>query len=298
MLWVRIKNKLICERNKQLVKKNLQSAKKSVAWQRVATIDQTLDALLNEECSLCRFGDGEYKIMAEGKRDAQHQNDILAIRLRKILRSNVEGVLIAIPNIREDMRLRTPKAKEFWEWFIQGWGQDFVRMLCPDKKYYNAHVTRLYMDYRECGRSAEWFDRLKQLWQGKQLLIVEGEKTRMGVGNDLLSGAKSIKRILCPSHDAFLKYEDIMKTVKSVWKGELVLIALGQTATVLAYDLHCAGIRAIDIGHIDVEYEWFLAGVEEKTAVAGKLVREVDSQLPGKEDSAYLEQIVARVGVG
>lgn len=33
--------------------------------------------------------------------------------------------------------------------------------------------------------------------------------------------------------------------------GRLILIALGMTATVLAYDLSKAGFWAIDIGHID-----------------------------------------------
>ena len=170
-------------------------------------------------------------------------------------------------------------------------------MLAPGKKYYNAHVTRLYMDYRTCGRSGDWFETLKQVWQGKDLLIVEGERTRLGVGNDLLDGANSIKRVLCPSKSAFSYYDKILETVKSAWNGELVLIAMGQTATVLAHDLHLQGIRALDIGHIDIEYEWFLAGAVEKTAVTGKFVKEVEGQLEGEADPVYLSQVAARVGV-
>ena len=37
-----------------------------------------------------------------------------------------------------------------------------------------------------------------------------------------------------------------------------MLIALGPTATILAYDLAEKGVQALDVGHIDIEYEWFL----------------------------------------
>ncbi|MBU4465609.1 MAG: DUF1792 domain-containing protein, partial [Actinobacteria bacterium] len=35
---------------------------------------------------------------------------------------------------------------------------------------------------------------------------------------------------------------------------------LGPTATVLAYDLHRAGYRALDLGHIAKSYDWWLRG--------------------------------------
>lgn len=292
-----VKNKLQYERDKRLWAKNNLAAERCAAWQGVATMDQTLEMLLKTECSICRYGDGEYKVMAGLSNGFQKEDAVLAQRLQQVLKSDIPGLLVCIPNIAEDTTLRTPEAVGFWQGFIRDFGRDFAAMLKTDKQYYNAHVTRLYMDYQSCGRSAQWFQTLKQVWQDKNLLIVEGEKTRLGVGNDLFDGAKSIRRVICPSKSAFSSYEEILKTVQTIWNGELVLIALGQTATVLAHDLHCAGIRALDIGHIDIEYEWFLAGATEKTAVAGKFVKEVDDQLQGVADPQYENQIVARVGV-
>lgn len=76
--------------------------------------------------------------------------------------------------------------------------------------------------------------------------------------------------------------------------GRLILIALGMTATVLAYDLSKAGFWAIDIGHIDVEYEWFLRGVTEKIALNGKFVNEVSGGREVSEinDPIYEKQII------
>lgn len=295
-LLTTVKNKLCYEYDKLRRKRNIRVVAKCKPWQSVATMDETL-ASVQAGASLCRYGDGEYKVMAGLSNGFQQADAALAARLRQVLKSDVPGLLVCIPNIKEDMSLRTPEAADFWQWCIREWGGGFSKMLAPDKQYYNAHVTRLYMDYRTCGRSGDWFAKLKQVWQGKDLLIVEGEHTRLGVGNDLFAQANSIKRVLCPSKSAFSHYDDILKTVQSHWNGELVLIAMGQTATVLAHDLHLQGIRALDIGHIDIEYEWFLAGAVEKTAVAGKFVKEVEGQLEQEADPGYLRQIVARVGV-
>ena len=297
MLFDSIRNKVQYERDKWRRARNQRAVKNCTAWQNVATMEQTLEQLMRTECSLCRYGDGEYKVMAGLSNGFQQEDKALARRLRQVLQSEEPGLLVCIPNITDDMSLRTVEAADFWRWCIREWGGDFASFLKADKTYYNAHVTRLYMAYQACGRSAKWFKMLKQVWKDRPLLIVEGEKTRLGVGNDLFDGARSVHRIICPSKSAFSCYQEIINTVKNVWNGELVLIALGQTATVLAHDLHREGIRALDIGHIDIEYEWFLAGATKKNAVAGKFVKEVDDQLSGVSDQQYEGQIVAKVGV-
>lgn len=65
-------------------------------------------------------------------------------------------------------------------------------------------------------------------------------------------------------------------TVKKYDKLKLILIALGPTATVLAYDLSICGYQAVDIGHIDIEYEWFLQKATEKLPVKNKYIGEVN----------------------
>lgn len=293
----KIKNKLSYEIEKLIYSINFKKAEKCYPLQNVSSIDETLDKLLAGDCSMCRYGDGEFKVMLGKSNGFQQKDKKLAKRLKEVILTQEDGVLLCIPNVTSDTPLRTESAVSFWNFFLKQYGAGVSKLLSPKIKYYNAHVTRLYMDYQPGGKSGEWFERLKKVWKGKELLIVEGEKTRLGVGNDLFDGAASIKRILCPSKSAFSVYDDILESVKVNWKGELVLIALGQTATVLAYDLHINGIRALDIGHIDIEYEWFLKGAKEKTAVEGKFVKEVTDQLDSEEDKDYLNQIVLRIGV-
>lgn len=69
------------------------------------------------------------------------------------------------------------------------------------------------------------------------------------------------------------------------------------TATVLAYDLHKLGYQAIDLGHIDLEYEWFKMGASKKEIITGKYTNEVQNGdvVEDVQDKNYLNQIVADI---
>lgn len=73
----------------------------------------------------------------------------------------------------------------------------------------------------------------------------------------------------------------------------MVLIALGPTASVLAYDLNESNIQAVDIGHIDIEYEWFLKGCTKKEKIYGKYTNEYyHTNVESINDLLYKDQII------
>ena len=85
--------------------------------------------------------------------------------------------------------------------------------------------------------------------------------------------------MLDPARDAFDYYEKLLKatfeTIKTIHKENvLVLLALGSTATVLACELSEKKIQAIDIGHLDICYEWLKAG--NFNAAPGKYTNEAE----------------------
>ena len=103
--------------------------------------------------------------------------------------------------------------------------------------------------------------------------------------------------ILGPSTNAFDYYDEIVEEALKIEKTALFLIALGPTATVLAYDLYKNGYQAIDIRHIDVEYEWYRLGVENPVKLGNKYVCEAPNGDAVDEiiDKEYFQQIIARV---
>ena len=124
---------------------------------------------------------------------------------------------------------------------------------------------------------------------------MEGYTSRLGVGNDLFDGAKSIKRIICPSRNAYSKKAEVMEEILKHSEGRLILLMLGPTAKVLAYQLASKGFQAIDIGHIDSEYEWMQMGAEKKVLLRNKHTAEfnLDTEIELANDDEYLSQIVA-----
>ena len=238
---------------------------------------------------MCRGGGNEY----------QNFDLLLVQRLKEILSDNtIKNCLICIPNIDEILRDFNQDNKIFWKKFIRLYGKRLTKIIRCKRTFGAAHFTRFYLGRKDKSIAENNIKDIKRLWDKKDLLIVEGGLSKLGISNDLLDNAKSVKRIIAPSQNAFSKYNEILQNVLSCYNGELVLIALGQTATVLAYDLSKAGVQAIDIGHIDVEYMWFKMGATERVKIKSKHTAELDddfSELDAEEETKYRSQIIATI---
>ena len=134
---------------------------------------------------------------------------------------------------------------------------------------------------------------------GVDVYLIEGNFTRCGVGNDLLNNASSVHRIICPSTNAWESYEKIVETAVALipLENSVVLCCLGPTATVLAYDLHKRGYRALDLGNIDIEYEWFKMKATEKLPVKNKYTNEAvgGDQVKDDIDDGFRQEVIAEI---
>lgn len=260
--------------------------------------DETLNLILRERCSVSRYGDGEFNVIRKGGNGFCRYNPELARRLQEVLETEVENHVVCLPYAlvsQENMNLRT---RVFWlSYFVKAFDV-LARYLQRGRVYYDASFTRFYFAYKDKSVCKGYLDKIRRIWEGRDVLLVEGEYSRLGVNNDLFAKAGSLARVLAPAEDAFEKYEEILQAAKVYGADKLILLALGQTATVLAYDLAKEGFWAIDIGHVDVEYEWFLRGARDKVKIAGKYVQEAHDRREDMEeirDESYLKQIVCRV---
>lgn len=266
---------------------------------KIATVEETINKIY-EGKSICRYGDGEFDLILGRDLPFQNWNSILANRLKEILidKSQDTKLLIAIPKIvKADFKGYNDYAYNFWINFYVKNIIKISKLINKDKQYYSYQISRFYIDFIDKSDCNKKIDDLKKIWDKKDLLIVEGNLTRMGVGNDLFENAKSIKRILCPAKNAFDKYNEILKCCLQFSKDRLILIALGPTATVLAYDLSKNGCQALDIGHIDIEYEWFLRQAKDKIKIENKYVNEAGGFSGSREinDITYKNSIVREI---
>lgn len=266
----------------------------------IADEEETLRRILEEGASIARFGDGEFAAI-QGRVRHKFQtvpDEHLASRLREVLQSAEDNLLIAIADNYGSLDKYTAQAKrEIRHYMTRQVRREHLELLEQSRLYYNAYLTRPYVMYADNQTEAPMrrFERLKKIWDGKDCIFVEGKMTGLGVGNDLFDCAASVRRVLGPSENAFTAYEQILECCVEQAKGSLFLLALGPTATVLAYDLCKAGYQAIDIGHIDLEYEWFLRGEGHRTPVEGKYNNEIAGGEHPKaiEEQRYFNQIIA-----
>lgn len=267
----------------------------------IRSAEETVEEIIKNRKSMARFGDGEFSQIVKLVRSKfQKLDDKLALRLEEVLHSHHPDMLIAIADNYGTLQHYTESAANAIRFYMVGGEtrKQHMELLEHDRIYYDAYVSRPYVMYQDNMTDApgKRFEHLKKIWDNRKLMIVEGAQTRMGVGNDLLDNAKDIKRILAPATSSFDRYDDILKAALEHAEGDtLFLIAMGPSAGVLAYDLTVEGYQALDIGHLDLEYEWFLAGKGERTSVPYKYNYEVKGVdvVEELQDPVYEGQIVA-----
>ncbi len=264
---------------------------------------ETVEYILKTGCSVSRFGDAEVKLISGRRITYQIPTDEIRERLNQVLGSDKKNLLVCIPSVFSDEQLSNQKesAVKFWKNHLSYCRKYWYRNLIDGKKYGNAFISRHYINLKDknYNKISDYFTFIKKLWENKDIIIVEGEKSRLGMGNDLFDNAKSVKRILGPSNQGFSKYNELLEEIKKQDKNSLLLLALGPTATILPYDLCDLGYQAIDIGNIDTEYEWFRMNASDKVPIKNKLVyeagRKACSEVGNADDEKYNSEIIAKI---
>lgn len=263
----------------------------------VLSIAETIEKVSREKLSVSRFGDGEIKLVAGRNISFQKFDPRLQKKLSEALSSDTDGFLVCLPDIFADRDYFIDGAASHWKRHLSRFRPVWYAHLHTGKVYGNAFMSRCYYMLRDKSESGNYFQALRRIWDGEDVLLVEGEKSRLGIGNDLLDNAKSIERVLGPVQNAWEKYDELLDAAKRHGRDKLILLALGPTATVMGYELFKAGYRAVDLGHADIEYEWFLAGATTKEPVKNKFVNEAGAGdgVGELEDETYQSQIVEKI---
>lgn len=259
----------------------------------------SIDFIIRNKCSVSRFGDGEFFVMMGMGNSFQHPDPALGIRLQQVLTAtDAPNHYVGIPYPMKNPSAQKPDSREFWGYFTMRYADRLLPHISTSRFYLDTQLTRFYMAYKNKSLCGKQLAMLKKIWDNKDIVIVEGCKSRTGIGNDLYDNARSIHRILGPATDAFSKYQQMLEAIIStVSKEQLILLSYGMTATVLAYDLAKLGYWAIDIGHLDIEYEWMKRGVQTKVVIEGKYTNESEGgdAVDNCNDAEYLSQIICDI---
>ncbi len=212
----------------------------------VLSEEETLRLLVDEKKSICRFGDGEFKlIVGERHKSFQDVDRRLNERMIEVLNTDHPDILIGIHPVRSyDLLTR------IWRKFIIRIGEDVLKLLNPERIYHSMGVFRELPATDEAAFNHR-IEAIKKLWQGRKILFVVGKNSRFEFVDELFDNVASVDYVYAPAKNAFSEYERILDDVRRYPKDDyLLLIVLGPTATVMAYDLALEGFQAIDFGQM------------------------------------------------
>lgn len=269
--------------------------------------EETIDLIVKNKVSISRFGDGEFKMMLGSFKNIgfQEYTDSISRDLLSAFNTRSNKILICNYNFLSEKKLNNLYGNWAKQYVLEDY--KFIKKLFDFKYYYgDANISRFYhphIHYTEKEYSYlknVYVPKLKRIWENRNILIVEGKATKLGVGSDLFSNCKSIRRIICPSKNAFEKKDQIKDAVSKFAKtDDLVLLALGPTASILAVEITLErNLQCLDIGHIDVVYLWFLNKAKDKVGIEGKYVNEQSSNEKIRVDmdnGKYSQEIVGEI---
>ncbi|MBE6158490.1 MAG: DUF1792 domain-containing protein [Firmicutes bacterium] len=262
-----------------------------------------VDEIVYSKKSFSRFGDGELSLILNDKFNLSFQKNSEELRnaLKKVLNSDLKNLIIGINISFNNSDMYSKKTQRYFRTFNYMYREKYKSIIPQNKEYGNSSITRFYMDYDHNNTEAafERLNNLKRIWNNRSILIVEGIHSKLGVGNDLFNNATKIKRLLVPEANAFDKIKEIDCKIKELAReDDLILLAVGPTATIIAYDVAEMGLQAVDIGHIDIEYEWLRMNSKKRVAVLGKYVNEAKGKKyieNPEENEEYKKSIIYKI---
>lgn len=224
---------------------------------------ETIELLIHRPKSFCRFGDGEIRLITGNSIPFQKYSRELSDRLLEVLKSNNKNLYVGINygyfhfNRNVDVQNR-----KFWLLSVKGY-RDFLLENCiPSKTYIDAGFNQVYMG-NNISDYDTYFNRIKSMFKDKKLVIVSGEGIIKKLRYDIFELAKEKIYIYAPIKNAYDKYKDILNSCLNNSSEYIIVLMVGPTSKLLAYDLTKNGYTAWDFGHLAEDYDAYKKGIEK-----------------------------------
>lgn len=224
---------------------------------KIKSFEETIDDLILSNASIARFGDGEFFLMNGESIGFQKHSQRLEDSLKAVLSSELDNLFIGIPSFLYTNKNNLVKnSRNYWRMHGSKLRALIEQYIYPDKQYYSAEITIATEAFTDIDKEA-YFNKIKQLWFQNDCTVVCAQSVLDKVEYNIFDCAKTLDYIIAPNINAFEKYDDILEKIKTVDKSRKIILMLGPTATILAYDLAKLGYCALDMGHIIKAYDWY-----------------------------------------
>ena len=230
----------------------------------ITPVLETAQHLLYTNASLARIGDVELQLMMNKSFWKQEASSELSDKLLTILRSNDPTLMIGL----QDFYSGCPQIAEGYaiSWNNQTSFRNFVLTHAPlDKQYFATLISSPYATntWTHCILFDQFYQTLRQVWKDKDLVILRGDN-KQEYQYDIFDTAHHQSIYYAPRYQAWSAYKELKEKLMKENADQLFILSIGPTATVLTYDLHQAGRRAFDLGHLSKDYNDYMHKIVSK----------------------------------
>lgn len=226
----------------------------------IKTAEETINELIHTNKNFVRYGDGEIMV-ADGKDiPFQKADKELSRRLREILTTPQENLLVGVnrryyyPNaFTSIIKQKNPIYKHFELYAVPKLRRELDKYIKLNITYYEAGIT---------GRNETHFNTFRQFFTGKKLVLVGCKEAFENLKFNIYDTAQELYYEFVPNKHCFSVYDETLAKLQSYDKDTIRILMCGPTANVFVTDLTKSGFRALDLGHLAKSYDWHKRGID------------------------------------
>ncbi|MBP3821502.1 DUF1792 domain-containing protein [bacterium] len=228
---------------------------------------QAINELIMSNRSFSRFGDGEVNLIFGNGIPFQEYDENLSNRLKEVLKSNNENLMLGIPNLFMSYEKVQYYVKKYDRVFYGKYTPMLLDLLSDKQIYYRVDISFPYINKGANGFNYDnYYSEFRKIWDKKDIVIVCGDRVFNNINYNIYDNASSINYIYAPTINAYKYYDKILNQIKTEEnKNKIIMLILGPTATILAYDLCNSGYRALDLGHLSKDYDAYKKNIVSNT---------------------------------
>lgn len=226
---------------------------------KILTPTETVNALLENNKSIARFGDGEIRLIRGMDIAYQKYSQSLEWGLKDIIKSQQQNFLIGI-----NYHYFYP----YFDLYTDKFTQNFNVNILPKVRRVLLEYVDNNIEYADAAftgwlkvKNAEndnLYKKLQDIWRNKKVLLVGCQNSMKNLKYDIFDTAEIKEYVYVPNKNAYEEYDSIFSSIKSYDKDYLVILMCGPAGKVLACDLCKEGYRALDLGHIQKSYDFYM----------------------------------------
>ena len=220
---------------------------------------ETAEMLFYTNNSFIRYGDSEVLLILGGSEPFQKQSQSLSTHLSRAFLDPDPTLMIGLYDCFSGFPQWRKGAVDWWHKEQRAYYKWVVDNYDAKRQYYSAMLSSTYVHTfgTQCALLEQIYHTLREIWRGKDIVLVKGDNGQH-FDYDVYDTARSKRTYIVPRYHAWNVYEIAKVQLLNEPIDKLFILTAGPLSRVLVYDLAKSGRRALDLGHLAKDYDFFM----------------------------------------